>query len=105
MHGIMKTKRFDKVSFGFLIGLFAPLLGFVLYGVFWSYYFQKTFSYFVNDIFLGVSTFQSSIVTLSLLMMLAPFFAFIRTDRYRSARGVLAALFIYVPVVLYLRFA
>jgi len=104
MPGIMKMKKYDTLPLGAVIGVFAPVIGFILYGFFWSYYFGKTLSYFINDIFLGVPTFQSSILTLSLIINLVPFFIFIRTERYKSARGVLLAIFIYVPVVLYLRF-
>ncbi len=89
---------------GITLGMLSPVLGFVLYGLFWGHYNNRTFSYFVNDIFFGTPVFQSSIVSLSLLINLLPFFLFIRKERYHSARGVLAALFIYVPLVIYLRF-
>lgn len=105
MNGIMKLKKkYDSLPLGLVLGLLGPLVGFVIYGLLWSIYFGKPFDYFVNGIFLGVKDFQSSIVALSLLFNLVPFFIFIRSDRYLSARGVLMAIFIYVPVVLYLRF-
>ena len=92
------------MPFGLLIGLISPVLGFVIYGFLWSAYFNKPFDHFVNNIFLGVDAFQSSIVALSLVFNLVPFFIFLRSDRYLSGRGVLLALFIYVPLVIYLRF-
>jgi hypothetical protein len=97
-------KKYDSMSFGLLIGLISPAVGFVIYGLLWSAYFQKPFGHFVNNIFLGVEAFQSSIVALSLIFNLVPFFIFLRSDRYLSGRGVLLALFIYVPLVIYLRF-
>lgn len=100
----MKRKKYDELKFGLLIGLFAPVIGFIIYGFSWSMYWNRTFSYFFNDVFLGLQNFQSSILSLSLLMNLLPFFIFIRSERYRSARGVLAAIFVYVPFVVYLRF-
>lgn len=93
------------MPFGLILGLIGPFFGFLIYGLLWSLYFKKPFAYFVEDVFLGISEFQSSIVALSLLFNLVPFFIFLRKDRYKSARGVLLALFIYVPIVLYLRFA
>jgi hypothetical protein len=101
----MKRKKFDTVLLGILIGLIGPFFGFLIYGGLWSAYFGKAFGYFVNEIFLNIPAFQSSIVSLSLLFNLIPFFAFLRTSRYYAARGVLASIFIYVPVVIYLRFA
>jgi len=100
----MKPKRFDKMWIGILIGLIMPVLGFLIYGWYWSWKFFRTFSYFVNDVFIGTPTFRSSILSLSLLINLLPFFIFLRTDRYKSARGVMAAVFLYVPFVIYFRF-
>lgn len=100
----MKSKRYDKTILGFVIGLVLPVIGFILYGVYWSWKFFRTFSYFVNDVFLGTPTFRSSIMSLSLLINLIPFFIFLRKERYYSARGVLAAVFVYVPFVVYFKF-
>jgi hypothetical protein len=105
MVGIMKSKKkYDNLLFGLIVGLLSPFVGFVIYGALWALYFDKPFEYFVNDIFVGVEAFRSSIVALSLIFNLAPFFIFLRSDRYQSGRGVLLALFLYVPLVIYLRF-
>ena len=100
----MKPKRFDNTWIGFLIGLILPVFGFLIYGWYWSWKFFRPFSYFVNDVFIQTPTFRSSIMSLSLLINLIPFFVFLRTDRYKSARGVIAAVFLYVPFVIYFRF-
>jgi len=97
-------KSYDNLLLGLGIGLFSPVVGFVIYGFLWSVYFSKPFIHFVEGIFIGVKEFQSSIVALSLIFNLVPFFLFLRSDRYQSGRGVLMALFIYVPLVVYLRF-
>lgn len=103
-NGIMKSKRFNKTWIGFLIGVIAPVFGFLLYGWYWSWKFFRPFSYFVNDVFIRIPTFRSSIITLSLLINLVPFLIFMRTDRYQSAKGVMAGVFLYVPFVLYFYF-
>lgn len=102
---MVKRKKYDDMRLGMVVGLLAPLLGFLIYGLGWAAYFHRSLDYFINHVFLGISEMQSPIVSLSLLINLVPFFIFLRTKRYRSAQGVLAGLFIYVPVVLYLRFA
>ncbi len=100
----MKSKRFDKTSLGFVVGLILPIFGFLIYGLYWSWKFFRPFSYFINDVFLGTPTFRSSILSISLLINLVPFFIFLRTNRNKGARGVLAAVFVYVPFVVYFRF-
>ncbi len=101
----MKTKSLNHILIGMGVGFVLPVFGFVLYGAFWAYYHHRSLSYFVNDIFLGAPVFQSGIVSLSLVINLIPFWFFIKSDRLKSARGVLAALFVYVPLVIYLRFS
>ena len=100
----MKPNRLDKMWIGVLIGLILPVFGFLIYGWYWSWKFFRPFSYFVNDVFIGTPTFRSAILSLSLLINLIPFFIFLRTERYKSARGVVAAVFLYVPFVIYYRF-
>jgi hypothetical protein len=100
----MKRSKWDVLWVGLVAGLLSPVLGFVVFGALWTYYNGFRFSYFVNDIFLNKPEFQSAILSVSLLMNLAPFFFAIQKHQYYFARGVLMALFIYVPVVIYLRF-
>lgn len=104
MVGSMKSNRYNKTVIGLVLGLFMPILGFVIYGAYWSWKFHRTFSYFVNDVFLGTPAFRSSIIALSLLINLIPFFLFLRKEYYYSARGVIAAVFVYVPFVVYFHF-
>ena len=101
----MKTpKKGNNQALGLLIGLFCPILGFVIYGTGWGLFHGRSFSYFYNYVFIGTPQFQSAIISLSILINLLPFFIFVRTDRLRAARGVLASLFVYMPVVIYLKF-
>lgn len=101
----MKSKSLDKLPLGFLIGLIMPVIGFICYGIFWAIRFNKTFEYFAVDLFIGVPAFRSSILSLALLFNLLPFLIFIRSERYKSARGVLLAVFAYVPFVVYYYFS
>lgn len=100
----MRTKKYDKFGFGIVLGLITPLLGFVIYGMYWAWDYDRTFSYFVNGIFIGTPTHRSSIIVLSLLFNLIPFLIFIRKERFRAAKGVMMAIFLFVPVVLYYKF-
>jgi hypothetical protein len=100
----MGLKKYDSQQLGIVLGLIGPLVGFVVYGLLWSVYFKRSFYYFYRAVFVEIPEFRSSILTLSLLFNLIPFFYFIRSKRYQSGRGVLFAVFIYIPVVLYFRF-
>lgn len=100
----MKVKRYDNQKLGIAIGIVGPFFGFLLYGLAWATYFARSFGEFYTEIFVAIPTFRAGILTLSLLFNLIPFFFFIRTHRYKSARGVLLAVFLYIPLVVYYRF-
>lgn len=100
----MKVKKHDDQKLGLLIGALSPVVGFFIYGAGWAWYFAKPFSYFLYDVFLAVPAWRSSIITLSLVFNLVPFFFFIRTNRNKTARGILLAVFLYIPFVVYFRF-
>ncbi len=91
----------DSLSVGFVIGVLAPVLGFFVYGLFWAQDNNRSLGYFINDLFLGTPEFRSSIIALSLIANLIPFYVFLRKERYKTARGVLLAVFLYVPFVIY----
>lgn len=93
------------MKFGLLVGLLSPIVGFIIYGLYWSWSYGRTFSYFVNDIFIGTPAHRSSIIVLSLLINLVPFLVLLRQERYKAARGILAAIFIFVPFVVYFKFS
>ncbi len=98
------SKLKDKLSTGLIIGIIAPVLGFCIYGMLWAWYFNKSFAYFYSDVFVAIPTFRSSILTLSLVFNLVPFFILLNRKKYRIARGILMAVFIYIPFVVYFRF-
>lgn len=100
----MKVKSHNNQPLGVAIGVVSPVVGFFIYGLLWSWYFSKPFMYFLDDVFIGIPTFRSSILTLSLVFNLVPFFYLIRTHRYKTARGVILAVFLYIPFVVYFRF-
>lgn len=94
----------NNQGLGLILGLICPFLGFYIYGTGWALFHGRTFSYFYHYVFVGTPQFQSAIISLSILINLLPFYIFIRTQRLKSAKGVLASLFVYMPVVIYLKF-
>lgn len=100
----MISARLNKVSFGIIVGVIAPFFGFLIYGLYYTWEFQQPMSYFIKTVFLGTKSYQSPIISLSLLADLAVFFFFLRKNWNKAAKGVVFALLMYVPLVIYLRF-
>jgi|GEM_PF-3333236 len=101
----MKYSSRKEFLLGLALGLLFPLMGFTAYGLFWARRFNKSFEYFAVDLFWTIPGFKSSILALSLLANLIPFLWLVRKDRYQAGRGVLAAVFLFVPFVIYFRFS
>ncbi len=96
-----KPKKFNKPIVGLLAGLIFPLIVFVIY------YFlrtsgDKSFAYYVYDL-VEYDLFLA-ILTLCVLPNLFLFFIFNKLDYWYSVKGVIIAIFVYLLVVLVLKF-
>lgn len=100
----MNLTRINNTWFGFTLGVIAPVFGFLLYGLYYSWQYNATVSYFINSVFLGTPSYQSPIISLSLIADLGVFFLLLRFKYNKAAQGVVYALLAYVPLVVYLRF-
>jgi hypothetical protein len=89
----------NKVSTGLIIGLICPPLAFY---VFYLLEFRDTG---IFDVLRGYSmrNVLTHVISLSVLINLPVFFAFLGSNRELSARGVLGATFIFAFVVLILK--
>ena len=96
--------RNDSFRTGVILGLLAPVLGFVLYGLMYTNVIrpQLTFRYFVTDIFIGTSQYRAPILSLSLIADAFLFFWLDRTDKHQAMRGVIAAMLAYGVVIVIL---
>lgn len=101
----MKSKKLNNSFLGWGLGLVGPVIGFLIFGLLWSTYYRRTFSYLLNDIVLQFHELHSPVLTLSLVFNLLIFLLFNRYDHLKTARGILGATFLYVPIVFYLKFA
>ena len=93
--------RGDSVPLGLLLGLLFPVLGFYGYGAIYVTAIRPhhDMHWFVHDLFLGTTEYRSQIISLSLIADAFLFFAFDRFEKYKSMRGVIAAMLIYAIVV------
>ena len=96
----MKNIDFDKTWIGLIAGLIAPVIALLLYYLI-NYRFM-TIKNFINYLELGDT--YTPVISLSVLANLGVFYLFIWKEKYKGARGVLAATFIWAGLVLYLKF-
>ncbi|HQV76060.1 MAG TPA: hypothetical protein PLE78_11255 [Flavobacteriales bacterium] len=96
----------DSVRLGVILGLFAPVLGFLVYGTMYvtSIRPHLELGWFITDLFLGTREYQGPVLSLSLLANLALFFLFDRLDRPKAMRGVIGATFVYAVAIVVLSF-
>lgn len=87
----------DHLRTGIIAGLLAPVLGFLLYGFIYvtSIHPEHSFTWFVNDLFLGTPQFRSKILTLALIADVPLFFWFDHREWHHAMRGVIGAMFLY----------
>ena len=90
----------DRFWLGFLLGLFLPLAFFLLYFLF--RFSELTFSYFVQ--LLVISKTIVLVLSMAILPNLAPFLFFVRTNKFRSGKGVMAITIVYVLSLFVLKF-
>lgn len=97
----MKARRhkFDRIPFGFLIGLIGPLLIFI------AVFLAKGKGEALSDYIVGLRTFDVLPKLLALCVFPDLFlFLFLMKKRYdMAARGVMVATFIYAFVIVFLK--
>lgn len=98
--------RGDSTVVGFIGGLFAPVLGFFLYGAIYVTAIRPfhDITWFVKDLFLGTPEYRAPVLSLSLIADAGLFFLFDRKGMQRSMRGVITAMFLYGIAIVILMF-
>jgi len=91
----------DSFWMGFIIGIVAPIIGFLLYflGQFSHKFLLSDFWEFIVKVKL-----LSPLISLSLLLNLAVFFIFIWLQWDKAAKGILMGTFFYGAIIIYLKF-
>jgi hypothetical protein len=101
--GFVTKERFDKVWVGAVLGILGAVTGFMLFGLVWSVGTEHSFTYYIKDVFTGItSMFQDKIVTISILIDVVLFYLFLRKNWYNLCKGLLAMVILSGPVALYL---
>lgn len=87
----------DSRAVGFILGVLAPVLGFLAYAGLYVTAIRPhhDLAWFVNDLFAGTPAYRPRVVSLSLIADAALFFLFDRKDMHRAMRGVIMAMLLY----------
>lgn len=96
----MNQGKFNKPIIGFIGGLLLPILTFV--GIYLALYNGKSFVDFVEITWLQGN--MSRVLSLSMLPNLGLFFAFIWTNKLKTAQGVLGITIVLAFAIIILRF-
>lgn len=94
-------QSFDNIGAGILAGLLGTAVGFGAMTVWWSWANGTSFDYFITDVFLGSSLYKDSILTISVLFNVGVFWLALRGDWERFAKGLLAVIFVTVPLIIW----
>ena len=92
-----KKKNLDSLFVGLIPGIIVPL--FAVYLFYLLKDFRMDFNNFLNYIF--EYKLAAKVLSVALIANLAVFFLFLQTDRYKSARGVIAATFLYAIIAVF----
>jgi hypothetical protein len=96
-----QPSSFNKLSIGLIVGFSLPFVFFLLYFLF--RFNNISFSDYIRIL---VETRKIvHVITLSVFPNLIPFMLFVRTDRYRSGRGVLAATIVLGIMIFIMKFS
>ena len=94
-------QRLDTFLGGFSIGMLGNIAGFYLIALIWAIVNKMSVQYFVDEIFLGSDLFKDKILTVSALLNVVIFYFANRAEYFKMVRGLIAAVLIMVPFIIY----
>lgn len=94
-------KRFDHFMAGFVAGLLGTVLGFFILAIVWARVNKMSVAYFIDEIFIKSDLFKDKILTVSVLLNVVTFYFSNRAGYYRMSKGLLAAVLLVVPFIIY----
>lgn len=93
-------QRLNNQLVGFLVGLFGPVIGLILFYL--IQFNEMPFIYFLENII--KADVQAELISLCTVFNLLLFFLFIWSNQQLAARGVILATFLYVVFVLVIKY-
>ncbi len=93
--------KIDHPVIGIFAGLLGTLMGFGTMTIWWSWANGTSMDYFIQDVFWESSLYKDSILTISVLFNVGLFWLCLRSNFEQLAKGILAVIFISVPLIIY----
>lgn len=93
--------KLDKLWVGLLCGLIGPWLGMV---IFYLILFNHKSFYTFTRMMMNNTESQSALVSVSLVFNLVFFLLAMKYEWYKAGRGIIMSVFIYAPLVIYLKY-
>jgi hypothetical protein len=94
--------KLDSVPVGIAVGVLGAALGFILFGLVFTFGTSTNLTTFFHDLVYGITAmYQDKIVTISILGDVALFYWFIKKEWYKMSRGILYVVICSVPVAVY----
>lgn len=94
-------ERLDTFLGGFITGMVGNVLGFFVIAVIWAIVNSMSVQFFIDEIFLGTDLFKDKILTVSALLNVVVFYFANRAEYFKMVRGLIAAVLIMVPFIIY----
>lgn len=95
------NRRIRATLLGILLGFIGDIIGFVLYGLVFSWLKGVTFGFFYQKIFLETELFRSQILTGALIVNILMFYILMRRRLDDLNKGVLIAILLTVIGIVY----
>lgn len=95
------NRRMRDTLLGILLGFIGDVIGFVLYGLVFSWMNGVSFGYFYQKIFLDTELFRSQILTGALIVNILMFYILMRRRMDDLNKGVLIAILLTVIGIVY----
>jgi len=96
-----RRKYLDTTLAGLGLGILGMVVGFFLLAIVWAVLNKMSVGYFIEKIFLSTDLFKDKILTVSILFNVFIFYVSNRAEYYRTSRGILLAVLLVVPFIIY----
>jgi hypothetical protein len=96
-----EMNKLDHPAMGIVAGVLGTLMGFATMTIWWSWANGTSMDYFIQDVFWESRLYKDSILTISVLFNVGLFWLCLRSNYEQLAKGILAVIFISVPLIIY----
>jgi len=94
-------KQISQTLLGMALGLLGNIIGFLIYGFVYSWMNNVAFSWFYQNVFIGMESFRSQILTGSLLVNVVLFYFLMKSNKETLSKGMMVTILLTVIAINY----